>query len=514
MKRLKFTTIALILSLMAVSGQQNDVLSGSFSSKAKYAAGKNSYLLDECKVNYTYRTILGSPVYYTEMVWTRKNDFAIKNNRISYSDLSAYPDLQKRFELITPMSVKFKFTLLFYSDQSKAYIASAKSELVIASPEKAGSTVNLPIPTNGTWNELFTNVVAGKQDAKSPGTVIPDDALEKAFKIDRINYGKMDKDARGFGRSMRQLFALSSRFEVTNVEMSVEWDDADYNYIIEEYTKRKASKQTYYDNRNFKPAISENDPDFWNTTVTPFEAWLKAVEDADQLYAENRWAEASIYFRKSLDADPQFNYPKQKMEKIRLYMDSKLARNVGDLELIYVEGSGAVKSFYIGKTEVTQSQWRRVMGSNPSSFRGCSDCPVENVSWDDVQEFLKKLKNQTGMTYRLPKLTEWEYAAKGGKKTTNTQFSGSENIAEIAWCVYNSDESTHSVAKKTPNELGIYDMTGNVSEWVADAFDKTVRFVKGGSWSDDAKNSMILSSEKYEAKYKNNRIGFRVCQDE
>ena len=526
MKQLKFTAIALLLSLMAVSGQeQKDALSGYFSSKAKYPAGKNSYLLDECKVDYTYKVILGNPVYFTNMVWTRKNDFTIKNEKVSYSDLNAYPDLQKRFELITPVNVKFKFTMLFHSNQPKGCIASAKSEIVIPLPEKAGSTVDLQIPVTGIWTEIFSDVVVGKQDAKFPGVVISDESMENYFKIERINYGKLDKDARGFGRSMRQIFAISNKVEIINVEMIVEWNDLDYAYIADEYARRKnASRQSdkkkaesaYYDNRVYRPAVSENGPDFWNTTVTPYEVWMKAINEADNLYAIRRFAEARVYYKEAADADPLFNYPVQRMEKIQKYIDAKSSRNVGNLELVYVEGSGEVKSFYIGKTEITQSQWRRVMGpgSNPSGFSGCSDCPVEKVSWEEVQEFLKKLNAQTGMKYRLPKLEEWEYAARGGNKSMRTRFSGSDNMDEIAWSVYNSEERVHSVAKKAPNELGIYDMTGNVSEWVSNLYDKNTRFVKGGSWSDDATNSAITTSEKYDSKYKNNRIGFRVCQDE
>ena len=523
-KRLTFAMIALSLSLMTISGQgQNDGLSASFSSKAKYAAGKNSYLLDECKVDYTLKEILGNPVYFTNTVWTRKNDFTMKSEKISYSELNAYPDLQKRFELITPVHVTYKFTILFHSNHPKGYIASAKSEIIIPLPEKAGSTADLQIPTTGRWTEMFTDIVVGKQDPKSPGIVIPDESMENYFKIERINYGKLDKDARGFGRSLRQIFAISDRIEISNVEMSVEWNDADYAYIVDEYARRKnASKQPnkqkaesiYYDNRTYKPAISENDPDFWNTTTTPYEIWMNAIDMADKLYAVKKLAEARVYYKDAAEADPQFNYPVRRMEKIQKYLDNKLSRNVGNLELIYVEGSGDMKPFYIGKTEITQSQWRRIMRSNPSGFSGCSDCPVEKVSWEEVQEFLKKLSEQTGMKYRLPRMDEWEYAAKGGNKSMRTRFSGSDNLDEIAWSVYNSEESTHSVAKKAPNELGIYDMTGNVSEWISNMYDKNTRFAKGGSWSDDVTNSTITSSEKYDAKYKNNRIGFRVCQDE
>ncbi len=523
MKRLKFTAIALFLSLMAVCGQE-DALSGTFSSKAKYAAGKNSYLLDECKVDYTYKMVLGSPVYVANMTWKQKDNFTVKNEKISYRELDAYPDLQKRFTLITPNNVKFKFTVLFYSDQMNAYIASAKSEMVII-PEKAGYVEELlTIPVTGTWAKMFSDVVVGKQEVKAPGIVIPNEALENYFKIERINYGKLDKNARN-GRSLRRIFALTNRIEVVSVEMEAEWEDSDYEYIKEEYNKRKSvakmtdkqkAEDAYYENRTFKPTISDTDPDFWNTTVPPYEIWMKAVNEADMLYNRKLWTDAHIYYKKVAEMTPSFSYPSQRIEKIQKYMEHKASRNVGDLDLVYVEGSGDVKSFYIGKTEITQGQWRRVMGpgSNPSRFTRCNDCPVENVSWEDAQEFLKRLNRETEMKYRLPKLEEWEYAAKGGKKSLRTQFSGSENMGEVAWCVYNSEEGTRPVAQKAPNELGIYDMTGNVSEWIANLYDKNTRYVKGGSWSDDAANSTIVKSETYDVKHKNNRIGFRVCQDE
>ncbi len=522
MKRLKFTAVALFLSLMTVCGQEG--VSGSFSTKAKYTAGKNSYLLDECKVDYIYKTVLGAPVYVANMTWKRKDDFTVNKEKITYKELEAYPDLQRRFTLITPNNIKFKFTVLFYSNQMNNYIASAQSEIVVI-PEKAGYTEELlTIPVTETWAKMFTGAVVGKQDVKAPGVVIPDEMLENYFKIEHINYGKLDKNARN-NRSLRRIFALTNRMELVNIKMEAEWNEADYAYIVEEYNKRKNTDkltdkqkkvETYYNNRTFKPTISDNDPDFWNTTIPPYEIWMKALNEADALYAKKLWADARVYYKKAVEIDSSFSYPEQRIKKIQQYMEYKESRNVGDLDLVYVEGSGDMKSFYIGKTEITQGQWRRVMGpgSNPSGFTRCNDCPVENISWEDAQEFLKRLNNETEMKYRLPKLEEWEYAAKGGKKSLRTQFSGSENMDEVAWCVYNSEEGTHPVAQKAPNELGIYDMTGNVSEWIANLYDKNTRYVKGGSWSDDATNSRIGSSEKYDVKYKNSRIGFRVCQDE
>ena len=123
------------------------------------------------------------------------------------------------------------------------------------------------------------------------------------------------------------------------------------------------------------------------------------------------------------------------------------------------------RGFFLGKYEVTQGQWEAVMGSNPSRFDGCGpDCPVENVSWDDVQEFIRRLNaREGGNRYRLPTEAEWEYAARAG---TNGDHYG--NLAAIAWHEDNSGNRTHPVGRKAPNEWGLYDMLGNVWEWVED----------------------------------------------
>ncbi len=126
-------------------------------------------------------------------------------------------------------------------------------------------------------------------------------------------------------------------------------------------------------------------------------------------------------------------------------------------------------NYYLGKTEVTQKLWTAVMGSNPSGDEG-DNKPVENVSWDDCQAFIKKLNAATGKNFRLPTEAEWEFAARGGNKSQHYRFSGSNNMEEVAWCSTNSDYDIHDVAKKKPNELGLYDMSGNVKEWCQDWF--------------------------------------------
>ena len=129
-----------------------------------------------------------------------------------------------------------------------------------------------------------------------------------------------------------------------------------------------------------------------------------------------------------------------------------------------------LSTYYIGETEVTQALWKAMMGSNLSYFYG-DNLPVENVSWNDCQDFLSKLNVKTGRHFRLPTEAEWEFAARGGNKSNGTRYSGSNNIDEVAWYDGNSVSMTHPVKTKKANELGIYDMAGNVWEWCYDWYD-------------------------------------------
>ena len=126
-----------------------------------------------------------------------------------------------------------------------------------------------------------------------------------------------------------------------------------------------------------------------------------------------------------------------------------------------------LSSFSIGRYEVTQEEWEAVMGDNPSDVNG-EKHPVECVSWDDCKVFIRKLNAMTGKSFRLPTEAEWEFAARGGNKSKGYKYSGSNNIDAVAWYGDNSDNETHPVGQKSPNELGLYDMSGNVNEWCSD----------------------------------------------
>jgi sulfatase modifying factor 1 len=163
-----------------------------------------------------------------------------------------------------------------------------------------------------------------------------------------------------------------------------------------------------------------------------------------------------------------------------------------------------VGDFEIGKYPVTQKLWQEIMGVNPSYFKDCDDCPVECITWNNVQEFLQKLNARfPGKNYRMPTEAEWEYAARGGSLSKGYKYAGSDNLDEVAWYDANSGAKTHSVGSKKANELGLYDMSGNVMEWSSDFWgmtylpDPTERVItdgpvlRGGSWYFGARYSRV-----------------------
>jgi formylglycine-generating enzyme len=200
-----------------------------------------------------------------------------------------------------------------------------------------------------------------------------------------------------------------------------------------------------------------------------------------------------------------------------------------------------LRDFNIGKYEVTQAQWRAVMGSDPPELynKGCDQCPVERVSWNDIQDFLKKLNTLTGKRYRLPTEAEWEYAARGGNQSRGYLYSGSNTIGDVAWYDANAksgntngaQKTTRPVGTKKPNELGLYDMSGNVWEWCEDDWHDNyigaptdgsawvdsprggVRVLRGGSWSLITRNCRAADRVRYNTSDRYVSGGFRLARD-
>lgn len=210
------------------------------------------------------------------------------------------------------------------------------------------------------------------------------------------------------------------------------------------------------------------------------------------------------------------------------------------IEMIKVDGGAfeykgsakGVSDFSIGKYPVTQKQWKEVMGNNPSYFKNCDNCPVENVSWYDVQEFIAALNQQTGLQYRLPTETEWEYAARGGNQSVGGRYSGSNNLDEVAWFSANSGYKTHPVGLRKPNILGLHDMSGNVYEWCQDWYadeyytdfdisglvqdskgpdNGTHRVVRGGSWACNPKFCRVADRNWDYPDRRYDDVGFRLA---
>lgn len=236
-----------------------------------------------------------------------------------------------------------------------------------------------------------------------------------------------------------------------------------------------------------QPKITATDPD----SLTWAEAQKGNTADDYQVY---------------LDAYPQGKYV--------AFAKSRL----GKLKVVNKEAKGSAmvripgKNYEIGKYEVTQKEWHDIMGSNPSNFSSCGDdCPVENVNWNDIQEFLQKLNAKSGRTFRLPTVAEWEYACYGGSET---EYCGSNDINSVAWYKDNSNGATHPVGQKQANGYGLYDMSGNVWEWMQDWYDNSHygRTLRGGSWyNEPSRMRAALRSHEHPA----NRfefIGFRLAR--
>ena len=187
--------------------------------------------------------------------------------------------------------------------------------------------------------------------------------------------------------------------------------------------------------------------------------------------------------------------------------------------------SVTLSDYYIGQTEVTQALWQAVMGSNPSRWKS-NNLPVEKVSWYDCQQFITKLNQLTGRHFRLPTEAEWEYAARGGNKSRSFKYAGSKDVGSVAWFDGNSGSKTHPVGQKQANELGLYDMTGNVGEWCQDwsgsysssaqtnpqgPSSASYRVNRGGGWYNGARGCRVSYRSRNEPSLSSGNLGLRLA---
>ncbi len=233
------------------------------------------------------------------------------------------------------------------------------------------------------------------------------------------------------------------------------------------------------------------------------------------------------------------------VDVLKMLLFQKLVEPTSGLEFVWVKGGCfqmgdrfgegddnekpvhevCVDSFGMGRYEVTQGQWQKIMGNNPSKFTKGNNYPVEQVSWVDTQDFIRKLNSHTGKSFRLPTEAEWEYAAcSGGKKE---MYAGGSDIDRLAWYDGNSGDSPHPVGTKEPNGLGLYDMSGNVWEWCSDWYDKnyyqhslrnnpqgpssgSFRVIRDGCWNGTSRLARCTNRDGFRSGYRLDNLGFRV----
>ncbi len=300
-----------------------------------------------------------------------------------------------------------------------------------------------------------------------------------------------------------------------------------WDLLIQKATAKEAEKR-YVSCHSFKEAISNSHhngpsdhtvvdaPDFEQTVVEK----QRPVVKTDAHGIEFIWVEGGTF---------EMGSPQNQVNRVNDEIQHRVT----------------LDGYYMAKYPVTQAQWVKVMGSNPAYFQANgSDCPVESVSWEDCQQFIEKINQQLGCNYRLPTEAEWEFAARGGIKSKGYEYAGSNNIDEVAWYCDNRviqiEKSTfwglskkeetqylgsHPVGKKKPNELGIYDMSGNVWEWCTDWYGDyptsaqtnpqgpssgSYRVRRGGSWDNDAQRCRSAHRGSLTPVNRNNDVGFRL----
>jgi formylglycine-generating enzyme required for sulfatase activity len=275
-------------------------------------------------------------------------------------------------------------------------------------------------------------------------------------------------------------------------------------------TKLSEMKQAYGKVKTFEQGTSPAD--------RKSSAWQRFLETFNQ---DNPYSQEDDTMRQEAEERISYWNSQQQiaMAPAKKLLDKITGKTFTDpstnMEFVYVKGGCyqmgesynahevCVDDYYIGKYEVTQAQWKAIKGNNPSSFKDCGDnCPVETVNWNDAQDFIQKLNQKTGKNYRLPTEAEWEYAARSSGKSE--KYSGGNDIDSVAWYDKNSGGKTHPVGQKKPNGLGLYDMSGNVWEWVNDWYDGDYyknssknnptgpssgkeKVVRGGSWFNAAR---------------------------
>ncbi len=259
-------------------------------------------------------------------------------------------------------------------------------------------------------------------------------------------------------------WALPPQVEADRLMLEVKtlMDAKDYAAAVKNFDKIASLKVRLPDTFNYHYGVALAGVGDWDRATRKLEQYLTESGSGGKFYKE---------------ALEKYNEAMRKSEEQKAVQE--IARQFGGkgLEMVRIPG----RNYEIGKYEVTQGVWKTVMGSSPHSLHNCGDtCPVDEVTWNDVQEFLGKLNQMTGKQYRLPNETEWQYACYGSDQT---EYCGGNDPDAVGWYRGNSNNQPHPVGQRQANGYGLYDMTGNVWEWTQDRYgNEDERVVRGGSW--------------------------------
>ena len=308
---------------------------------------------------------------------------------------------------------------------------------------------------------------------------------------------------------LREAPAPDTRYEVTLPKEYIDWLLSQEGYIYQKVGEKLAANNI----------LSLSAEDLYEEIITPMiketQSYLQAhTKEFDQFtFSDNGIKSSFLIVKRLKQTDKNLSF----MVRCSIEKDSHshLVFTVNGVSFTMIRVQTA--HFYLGRFPVTQRLWRAVMGTNEQCLCKRDNYPVEKVSWYDCQNFIQRLSLITGKSFRLPTEAEWEYAAKGGAHSKRFNYAGGNNSNEVAWHKGNSRENLHEVGLKRPNELGLYDMSGNVYEWCEDGYktrpddEVSARGVRGGNYLANKEYCRITSRYAITPNYRHHGIAFRLA---
>ena len=308
---------------------------------------------------------------------------------------------------------------------------------------------------------------------------------------------------------LREAPAPDTRYEVTLPKEYIDWLLSQEGYIYQKVGEKLAANNI----------LSLSAEDLYEEIITPMiketQSYLQAhTKEFDQFtFSDNGIKSSFLIVKRLKQTDKNLSF----MVRCSIEKDSHshLVFTVNGVSFTMIRVQTA--HFYLGRFPVTQRLWRAVMGTNEQCLCKRDNYPVEKVSWYDCQNFIQRLSLITGKSFRLPTEAEWEYAAKGGAHSKRFNYAGGNNSNEVAWHKGNSRENLHEVGLKRPNELGLYDMSGNVYEWCEDGYktrqddEVSARGVRGGNYIANKEYCRITSRYAITHNYRDHGVGFRLA---